>query len=169
MVSIQANRVASSCAKIKIKRKGVNMNPRYLTNSMINKIGTDYCTKYPEKTWLHHHQNLANELKEYNKKNSAEDKWKDLLAIYSKLEHPNGELAQGIDQLFMDAFNLLCIRKSAPARITIYCYPTSQVVDHLTKVVKKYFSSPAESKERSSDEKESLQKKPSIARSRQSF
>lgn len=145
------------------------MNPRYLTNSMINKIGTDYCTKYPEQTWFHHHQTLATELKEYNKKNSAEDKWKDLLAIYSKLEHPNGELAQGMDQLFMDAFNLSCIRKSAPARITIYFYPTSQVVDHLTKVVKKHFSSSAEIKDRAIEEKESLQKKTSIVRSRQSF
>lgn len=131
---------------------------------MINKIGKDYCNKYPEKICFHHHQTIANELKEYNKKNSAEDKWKDLLTIYSKLEHPNGELAQGMDQLFMDAFNVSCIRKRPPGRIPIYFYPTSQVVDHLTTMVKKYFSSPAENKERSIDDKESLQKKLSIVR-----
>jgi hypothetical protein len=78
-------------------------NPDSLTNDIINRIGINYLTHYPNSTFKHSHQKNAAVLANYRENNSPREKWEFLLSQWIRIPS-EGELVSAITGLFDIAF-----------------------------------------------------------------
>lgn len=109
------------------------MKPEELTNEMINLLGKMYYAKFPKGkflTWLkHENHHLADELKDYKSASTAKEKWDFLLRVYAKIKKPTGQLAESMDELFIDAFKIKLDKTKS----------TAVIVSDLRNKIRQYF------------------------------